>query len=33
MHPTEAMGMKAAFFSADLENEKIGVCIIKGEGY
>ncbi len=29
----EGMGLKSAFFPADLENGGIGGCIIKGEGY
>ena len=32
MHLMEAMGMKSAFFPADLETG-IGGCIIQGEGY
>jgi len=32
MQPMEAMGMKSAFFSADLQNG-IGGCIIEGQGY
>ena len=32
MQTMEAMGMKSAFFSADLENG-IGGCIIEGQGY
>lgn len=33
MHIMEAMGMKSAFFPADLQNGGIGGCIIKGQGY
>ena len=33
MELMEAMGMKSAFFPADLENGGIGGCIIEGEGY
>lgn len=33
MQPFEAMGMKSAFFPADLQGGGIGGCIIKGEGY
>ena len=33
MQPMEAMGMKSAFFPADMENGSIGGCIIKGQGY
>lgn len=33
MHPMEAMGMKSAFFPADLENGGIGGCIMQGDGY
>ncbi len=33
MHLMEAMGMKSAFFPADLETGAIGGCIIEGEGY
>ena len=33
MQPMEAMGMKSAFFPADLENGSIGGCIIEGQGY
>lgn len=33
MHPIEAMGMKSAFFPADLQNGEIGGCIIQGSGY
>jgi len=29
----EAMGMKSAFFPADMVNGGIGGCIIQGEGY
>lgn len=29
----EAMGMKSAFFPADLQNGGIGGCIIQGNGY
>ena len=29
----EAMGMKSAFFPADLERGNIGGCIIEGQGY
>jgi predicted enzyme related to lactoylglutathione lyase len=32
MQPMEAMGMKSAFFPADLQNG-IGGCIIEGPGY
>jgi uncharacterized protein len=32
MDPMEAMGMKSAFFPADLENG-VGGCIIEGQGY
>jgi len=32
MDPIEAMGMKSAFFPADLENG-VGGCIIEGQGY
>lgn len=32
MEPMEAMGMKSAFFPADLENG-VGGCIIEGQGY
>ena len=32
MQPMEAMGMKSAFFPADLQNG-IGGCIIEGQGY
>ena len=32
MQPMEAMGMKSAFFPADLENG-VGGCIIQGQGY
>ena len=33
MHLMEAMGMKSAFFPAELETGAIGGCIIQGEGY
>ncbi|MEP6950237.1 MAG: VOC family protein [Ginsengibacter sp.] len=33
MQPMEAMGMKSAFFPADLQNGNIGGCIIEGQGY
>jgi predicted enzyme related to lactoylglutathione lyase len=33
LHLMEEMGMKSAFFPADLENGAIGGCIIEGEGY
>ena len=33
MQPVEAMGMKSAFFPADLEKGGIGGCIIEGQGY
>jgi len=33
MHPFEAMGMKSAFFPADLENGSIGGGIMEGPGY
>lgn len=33
MQPMEAMGMKSAFFPADLEKGSIGGCIIEGQGY
>lgn len=33
MQPMEAMGMKSAFFPADLQNGAIGGCIIEGTGY
>ena len=33
MQPMAAMGMKSAFFPADLENGSIGGCIIEGTGY
>lgn len=33
MHVLEAMGMKSAFFPADLQSGAIGGCIIQGEGY
>ena len=32
MQPMEAMGMRSAFFPADLENG-VGGCIIEGQGY
>ena len=32
MQPIEAMGMRSAFFPADLENG-VGGCIIEGRGY
>jgi predicted enzyme related to lactoylglutathione lyase len=31
--PMENMGMKSAFFPADLENNEIGGCIVEGQGY
>ena len=33
MHLMEAMGMKSAFFPAEMETGGIGGCIIQGEGY
>jgi predicted enzyme related to lactoylglutathione lyase len=33
MQPMEAMGMKSAFFPADLQKGSIGGCIIEGPGY
>ena len=33
MQPMGAMGMKSAFFPADLQNGGIGGCIIQGAGY
>ena len=33
MQPMEAMGMKSAFFPADMENGSIGGCIIEGQDY
>jgi predicted enzyme related to lactoylglutathione lyase len=33
MHLMEAMGMKSAFFPADMKTGGIGGCIIQGEGY
>lgn len=33
MFAMEAMGLKSAFFSADLKTGGIGGCIIEGEGY
>ena len=33
MQQIEAMGMKSAFFPADVENGSIGGCIIEGLGY
>ncbi len=33
MQPMDAMGMRSAFFAADLQNGAIGGCIIQGEGY
>ncbi|MEO6329073.1 MAG: VOC family protein [Ginsengibacter sp.] len=33
MQPMEAMGMKSAFFPADLQGGEIGGCIIEGQGY
>jgi len=33
MQVMEAMGMKSAFFPAELETGGIGGCIIQGEGY
>jgi predicted enzyme related to lactoylglutathione lyase len=33
LHLMEAMGMKSAFFPADLENVGIGGCIMQGPGY
>ena len=32
LEPMEAMGMKSAFFPADLQNG-VGGCIIEGQGY
>ena len=29
----EAMGMKSAFFPADMENGSVGGCLIAGKGY
>ena len=33
MQLMDAMGMKSAFFPAEMENGGIGGCIIQGEGY
>ncbi len=33
MHLMEAMGMKSAFFPAEMNTGGIGGCIIQGEGY
>jgi predicted enzyme related to lactoylglutathione lyase len=33
MQLMEAMGMKSAFFPAEMETDGIGGCIIQGEGY
>jgi uncharacterized protein len=33
MQTMEAMGMKSAFFPADMENGSIGGCLIEGKGY
>jgi predicted enzyme related to lactoylglutathione lyase len=33
LEPMENMGMKSAFFPADLENNEIGGCIVEGHGY
>ena len=33
MQPMEAMGMKSAFFPADMQTGGIGGCIIEGNGY
>lgn len=33
MQPMEAMGMKSAFFPAELQTGGIGGCIIQGTGY
>jgi predicted enzyme related to lactoylglutathione lyase len=33
MQTMEAMGMKSAFFPADMESGGIGGCIISGDGY
>ncbi len=33
MQTMEAMGMKSAFFPADLQGGGIGGCIMQGEGY
>ncbi len=33
MQVMEGMGMKSAFFPADLQNGGIGGCIIQGEAY
>ena len=33
LHVMEAMGMKSAFFPADLQNGGIGGCIMQGSGY
>lgn len=33
MQTFEAMGMKSAFFPADLQSGHIGGCIIQGQGY
>ena len=33
MQTMEAMGMKSAFFPADMENGSVGGCILEGQGY
>ena len=33
MPTMEAMGMKSAFFPADMENGSVGGCLIAGKGY
>lgn len=33
MHLMEAMGMRSAFFDADLQGGGIGGCIMQGQGY
>ena len=33
LHLMEAMGMKSAFFPAEMETGGIGGCIIQGQGY
>jgi uncharacterized protein len=33
LHVMEAMGMKSAFFPAELQSGGIGGCIIEGQGY
>lgn len=33
MQVMEAMGMKSAFFPADMENGSVGGCLIVGKGY